>query len=300
MADNVSPILMTDYLVTDVELTAVADAIRGQAGTAGQLAFPDGFVSAIQGIKTEPTLQEKTVSPSTLKQTITPDNGYDGLSKVIVNELRPVALATPSITVSTAGKITASASQSAGYVAAGTKSATKQLTTQAAKTVTPGTANQTAVAIGRYTTGAVIVKGDANLVAGNIKSGVSIFGVAGSLDPGSSKGVKFTSINETKSVSVDFGGSAKIDVSSAVVAECPNIIYAEGTTPDGDTVRFVRTGDGNFYGSEYSSDVQGFYDTSVYIIETTNADGSKTWEWLIDPGMAGPATITIKTIVMGA
>lgn len=300
MADNVSPILMTDYLVTDVELTAVADTIRGKAGTAGQLSFPDGFVSAIQGIKTEPTLQEKTVSPSTLKQTITPDNGYDGLSKVIVNELRPVALATPSITVLTAGKITASVSQSAGYVAGDTKSATKQLTTQAAKTVTPGTADQTAVASERYTTGAVTVKGDANLVAGNIKSGVSIFGVAGSLNPGSSKGMKFTSINETKSISVDLGGHAKITVGSAVVAEYPNIIYAEGTASNGGTVRFVRTGDGAFYGSEYSSDAQGYYDTSVPIYETTNTDGSKSWEWLIDPSGAGPATITIKTIVMGA
>lgn len=291
---------MADYLVTDTELTSVADSIRTKGGTSATLVFPDGFVSAIQGIQTEPTLQEKTVSPSTSRQTVTPDNGYDGLSKVIVNELRPVALATPSITVSAAGKITANVSQSAGYVVEGTKSATKQLTTQAAKTVTPGTANQTAVASGRYTTGAVTVKGDANLVAGNIKSGVSIFGVAGSLDSGSSKGMKFTSINETKSISVDLGGHAKITVGSAVVAECPNIIYAEGATPNGDTVRFVRTGDGNFYGSEYSSDEQGFYDTSVYIFETTNSNGSKSWEWLIDPSGAGPATITIKTIVMGA
>jgi hypothetical protein len=104
-------------------------------------------------------------------------------------------------------------------VSAGTKSITKQLTTQAAKTVTPSTSSQTAVASGRYTTGAVTVaaipstyvkpttkksaatytpttsnqtiaagtycsgaqtiKGDANLVASNIKSGVSIFGVTG-------------------------------------------------------------------------------------------------------------------------
>ena len=127
--------------------------------------------------------------------------------------------ATPTITVSSAGLITASATQSAGLVSAGTKSITKQLTTQAAKTVTPNTYSQTAVASGRYTTGAVTVaaipstyvkptttkgattytpkttnqtiaagtycsgaqtiKGDANLVAGNIKSGVSIFGVTG-------------------------------------------------------------------------------------------------------------------------
>lgn len=65
--------------------------------------------------------------------------------------------ATPSITVSTAGLITASATQTAGYVVAGTKSATKQLTVQAAKTVTPSASVQTAVAASRYTTGAVKV-----------------------------------------------------------------------------------------------------------------------------------------------
>ncbi len=130
----------------------------------------------------EPTLQEKTVTPSTLAQSVTPDTGYDGLSKVTVNAMPTATQATPSIVVDTNGKITASATQSAGYVSAGTKSATKQLTTQAAKTITPTTSSQTAVASGRYTTGAVTVAGDANLVAGNIKSGVSIFGVAGNYE----------------------------------------------------------------------------------------------------------------------
>lgn len=87
--------------------------------------------------------------------------------------------ATPSITVSSSGLITASATQSTGYVSSGTKSATKQLTTQSSKTVTPSTSTQTAVSSGRYTTGTVYVAGSSNLVASNIKSGVSIFGVTG-------------------------------------------------------------------------------------------------------------------------
>ena len=89
--------------------------------------------------------------------------------------------AAPDISVGSNGLITASVTQGAGYVAAGTKSATRQLATQAGATITPGTSAKTAVAAGRYTTGAVTVAGDANLVAANIKSGVSIFGVAGNL-----------------------------------------------------------------------------------------------------------------------
>ena len=51
--------------------------------------------------------------------------------------------------------------------------------TQEAKTITPSTSDQTAVASGTYATGDVTVVGDADLVAGNIKSGVDIFGVTG-------------------------------------------------------------------------------------------------------------------------
>ena len=65
---------------------------------------------------------------------------------------------------------------SSGNVVTGT------IGSQSAKTITPTTTNQTAVASGLYTTGTVTVKGDSNLVASNIKSGVSIFGVNGSYE----------------------------------------------------------------------------------------------------------------------
>ena len=43
---------MAQYVVTDTELSSVADAIRTKGGTSAQLAFPAEFVSAIEDIET--------------------------------------------------------------------------------------------------------------------------------------------------------------------------------------------------------------------------------------------------------
>lgn len=83
--------------------------------------------------------------------------------------------ATPEITVSSNGLITATA---------GTKTSTHQLAFQSAKTITPNTTSQIAVYSGYYTGGDITVAGDSNLVAENIKNGVSIFGVSGTLEEG--------------------------------------------------------------------------------------------------------------------
>lgn len=48
---------MAEYLTNTADLTAVADAIRAKGGTAAQLVYPSGFVSAIQAIQTGVTPQ---------------------------------------------------------------------------------------------------------------------------------------------------------------------------------------------------------------------------------------------------
>lgn len=77
------------------------------------------------------------------------------------NASKSVATAThanPTASInSTTGVVTASHTQTAGYVSAGTTTGTLELSTQAAKTVTPTESEQTAVAAGKYTTGAVKV-----------------------------------------------------------------------------------------------------------------------------------------------
>lgn len=101
-------------------------------------------------------LQAKTATPSESTQTISPDSGYDGLSSVTVNAV------------------------SRTYVGSG-------VTKKAAATYTPKTSDQS-IAASQYLSGAQTIKGDANLVAGNIKSGVSIFGVTGTYASGGSSG----------------------------------------------------------------------------------------------------------------
>lgn len=118
-----------------------------------QVDMQGGFVT---GGASGASLQSKTVSPSESAQTIKADYGYDGLSSVTVNAV------------------------SRTYVGSG-------ITKKAAATYTPKTSDQS-IAASQYLSGAQTIKGDANLVAGNIKSGVSIFGVTGTYTGGGSSG----------------------------------------------------------------------------------------------------------------
>lgn len=56
---------------------------------------------------------------------------------------------------------------------------TGTILSKTAQTYTPTTTDQT-IASGQYLSGNQTIKGDANLVAGNIVNGVTIFGVSGS------------------------------------------------------------------------------------------------------------------------
>lgn len=101
----------------------------------------------------------------------------------IIGSSASISTGTNTLTLSKTVSVTPTVS--AGYVSAGTAgnsdvSLTASVTTKAAATYTPTTSNQE-IAAGTYLTGKQTISGDANLVAGNIKSGVSIFGVSGSL-----------------------------------------------------------------------------------------------------------------------
>ena len=141
--------------------------------------------------------QAKTVTPNESQQVVSPDEGYAGLKSVTVNAI------------------------SKTYVGSG-------ITKKAAATYTPGTSNQT-IGANQYLSGAQTIKGDSNLVAGNIRSGVSIFGVTGTVVAASSPNLQNKTVTpraSSQTVKPDSGydGLKQVTVSGDANLVSGNII----------------------------------------------------------------------------
>ena len=74
---------LVDSTQLNADLTSVANAIRTKGGTSAQLAFPNGFVSAIDAIPTGGTLITKTITANGTYSA--EDDNADGYSEVTVN-----------------------------------------------------------------------------------------------------------------------------------------------------------------------------------------------------------------------
>lgn len=111
-----------------------------------------------------------------------------GNSSFTANPTISVNTSTGVVSASVSGSTSVSPTVSAGYVSSGTSgtisvsgSATQNLTTLSATTYTPGTVDQT-IPSGQFLTGTQTIKGDANLIADNIKKDVTILGVTGNYE----------------------------------------------------------------------------------------------------------------------
>lgn len=192
---------------------------------------------------TEPKLQTKSATPSETAQTVKPDSGYDGLSQVSVGAISKTYVGS-GVTKQAAKTITPSTSSQTAVaknvyttgavtVAAIPSSYVKPSATKAATTYTPTTSNQT-IAAGTYCSGAQTIKGDANLVAGNIKSGVSIFGVAGTMTAGEDVTAEtntYTDLLDDLEAAVDSlpdagsGGGASLETCEVTIENCMTLMY---------------------------------------------------------------------------
>lgn len=157
-----------------------------------------GFVT---GGASGASLQSKTVSPSESAQTVKADNGYDGLSQVTVNAV------------------------SKTYVGSG-------VTKKSAATYTPGTSDQS-IASGQYLNGTQTIKGDSNLTAGNIRSGVKIFNVTGSYAGSSSSGGTDTSDATATAANILSGKTAYVNGSKLTGTMTNNGAVSKTMTANG-------------------------------------------------------------------
>ena len=131
------------------------------------------------GGTTEPVLQSKAVVPTADGFIVTADSGYDGLSQVTVggdDDLIPANIRSGVNIFGVTGTYTASG---------GTAEPVLQ-----EKTVTPTASGASITPDAGYDgLSAVYMKGDSDLVAQNIKSGVNIFGVTGTYTGSGSVGL---------------------------------------------------------------------------------------------------------------
>jgi len=186
----------TDLTVSGATITAPAGYYNAAASkSVSSMTLPTSAASSA----TSGYTSKATIGRSTAAQYINIPPGYNSTGAYYVisavangSATAPASISGTAASVSTGTNtltltktVSVTPTVSAGYVSAGTAgnssvSLTASVTTKAAATITPTTTNQT-IASGTYLTGTQTIAGDADLVANNIRSGVQIFGVNGSL-----------------------------------------------------------------------------------------------------------------------
>lgn len=142
-------------------------------------------------------LQKKTVTPTSSDQIVKPDTGYDGLSSVVVKKA-PITIK---------------------------------------KTITPKNISQTINPnYGDIGLEGVVVNGDSNLIAGNIKKNVSIFGITGSLEAGMASFKQYLNKSFVEIKEDDFGSVTSLqdnlfeDFKNLTTVKIPDTITSIGSS----------------------------------------------------------------------
>ena len=214
---------MADYLIQGGTLQQIANAIRTKGGASGLMnaaEMPNNILAIPTSSGGE--TQEKTVDPALAQVVVTPDQGYT-LSKVTVNAIPQTEQAAPTLE-NNGGTITATVTQTAGYVQAGSKTATLELDKQIGAAYDPALEDQFIPANKYLTgpqkinavTGAKLQDLDADFVPGNIKKDVDLFGVVGTFE-GEGASVPGYSKMEVKTITLTGGSSKTISLDDSTM-----------------------------------------------------------------------------------
>jgi len=190
-------------------------------------------------------------------------------------------LATAIRNISTDATASASNILSGKTAYSGGSKITGTMPNRGAYNITPGTSNKYIPA--GYHNGSGVVYGDANLVPGNIKDGVSIFGVVGNLIPG----IEYASGSTTSStISAEVGFRSQVIIvrntaggGAWFITDSPELPYRAL-----DVSHVYQTYYNNciymrYDGYCYRTDVSGITDTG-FSITLPNPPTTGTYEWI--------------------
>ena len=176
------------------------------------------------------------------------------------------------------GTFTSDATAAAGEILTGKTAyvngnkVTGTIASKGAQTYTPGTSNQT-IANGQYLIGDQTIKGDANLVAENIKQGVSIFGVTGTASGG-----------QTAAGSHNYSSSSTTIPESFTCGFRPTKIMLVGMRPSGGFCAYYDNGTlNNNINSDALTSVTSITPTdngfTVSYYSGTGTRNVRSWAW---------------------
>ena len=233
-----------------------------------------------------------------------PAGYHDGTGKV---SHTTVNIPDPTISINSSGLITASGSWTRGFTTDNSYSNTKQLTTQAAKTVTPTESEQNAVAAGVYTTGIVKVGAISSTYIGSgitqrdsddlTVSGATVTAPAGYYAEAASKSVASMTLPTAASTTSTSGATRKATIDRSTSVRYINIPVGYNDTPAYYQISAVANGSATNSGTASASSATLTTGNNTITLSKAVSITPSVKAGYISSGTAGNVTVQLTATV---